>query len=234
MSEEELFVLTSVVELWTTLDRLGSSNRSEFFNLREPRFKSTSLRDTVIKLIRQGDLIVQREANSELVGDPFNPTLLELSDALSGRSILAYRLSAQGGSRWEAAVQPRWNLFVDTWVSYDPDEGEIAAGDRGLIEAYRDAWPYIGGNDEIIVGTETWETLRPWQATYWKTLPHGYRVRFRVKRIEPVMKPKPERIWDLIWDTNHWNWPAGEFDELQKTRERVKALELRAGRLMES
>ena len=42
---------------------------------------------------------------------------------------------------------------------------------------------------KIDPATAVWEELTPWQATYWKTLPHGYQVSFQCE--EP-----PNLLWN--------------------------------------
>ena len=44
--------------------------------------------------------------------------------------------------------------------------------------------PYRLSETCIIPNTVVWETLTPWQATYWKTLPVGYQVRYQYRILE--------------------------------------------------
>lgn len=38
----------------------------------------------------------------------------------------------------------------------------------------------------VVPGSERWDAVRPWQATYWKELPAGHRVRFAFDECEPT------------------------------------------------
>ena len=73
-------------------------------------------------------------------------------------------------------VNPDWNRYF--FHQANKESGEIASSDRDLIEELlkKDSllhdWALVGG-------TEEWEILEPWEATYWKTLPRGYRVRYQ-------------------------------------------------------
>ena len=117
-----------------------------------------------------------------------------------------YGLTGQGGSRWEHASAPRWDRFVDAWR--DLEEGEITATTRELAGRYLASEAYDG--IEIVAGSEQWQELTSWPATYWKSLDIGHRVRFRYQ--EPTQEgrePKPVWVEDFLaevygWYTNIW------------------------------
>jgi hypothetical protein len=52
----------------------------------------------------------------------------------------------------------------------------------------------------VTPGNELWKTLIPWQATYWKTLPRGYRVRVPWPRESPDKAPD----WAAYNEWIHW------------------------------
>ena len=155
----------------------------------------------------EGDLIAM-VGKDEGPDELFVPTVEEVRAAFArtaGRYI-HYGLTAQGGARWEHASAPRWDRFVDTLR--DLEEGEITATTRELAGRYLASQAYNG--IEIVAGSEQWQELIPWPATYWKSLEIGHKVRFRYQ--EPTREerePEPAWVEDLLaevygWYTNVW------------------------------
>jgi hypothetical protein len=110
------------------------------------------------------------------------PTVKEIASSYTQPEPgLAIGLTQEGGAAWEALAHPRWGLYIRNWtreVDADdvcgPWEAQMWSRTRErLVEAIRVNW--LG---EPIGGTEEWQSLSPWRATYWKTLRHGWHVRF--------------------------------------------------------
>jgi len=93
---------------------------------------------------------------------------------------LIYRLSQSGGDTWEQFARPDWNKYlVSSEDDQNPHEWTLTGTNRDLVQHWRD----LGSNIDVgfpfpLAGTERWELLQPWQATYWKTLPIAYRLKF--------------------------------------------------------
>jgi hypothetical protein len=50
--------------------------------------------------------------------------------------------------------------------------------------------------------------LRPWQATYWKELPVGHRLRFKSELVERTPEPKTDpKIWERFKEIHNWYTP---------------------------
>jgi len=90
--------------------------------------------------------------------------------------IIAYRLTHEGGALWEEMTSPNWTLFIRSGSDEDrPDRlWVLGAGDRDRLELLRRS----GFGVAPVSGTEKWEELRPWKATYWKTIQVGYELKF--------------------------------------------------------
>ena len=92
-----------------------------------------------------------------------------------------YCLTEKGGSIWEAFAAPEWNRFIDE--SYGRDEETlqdnigclISANEELLINYFEhgDLGEFPAHRDKV-----KWDIFKPWNATYWKTIPVGHRVRF--------------------------------------------------------
>ncbi|CBN57159.1 hypothetical protein OSCI_3340002 [Kamptonema sp. PCC 6506] len=103
-------------------------------------------------------------------------TMAGIQDHLDGRLLASYYLTPQGGARWEAMAHPDWNKFsIVNFLGQFPYEEGFFGTQREIIEQLL-ALEHLIFMYEHIPGTENWNVLEPWEATYWKTLPRGYYV----------------------------------------------------------
>jgi hypothetical protein len=184
--------------------------------------------DVLHGLFQKGDLLAVTSSETPLykledfINRGFIPSKSEIESAIHQKINLGYFLTIQGGEKWELFSQPNWNLY---WTGY----GNFLSGvDRKLLETYLALYHLIDhGNTRacIIPGTESWEILTPWQATYWKTLPIGYEVRYESRSVEfdEAAKRDPKLIerekqannWyssTRIWYTNYFKQCEAELN----------------------
>jgi hypothetical protein len=137
-------------------------------------------------LFQKGDILAEVYRNETLVSDVVM-TLSEIQANLEGKLPAYYYLTPQGGERWEALASANWNQYyiyfcqdsrLDTIAQY---ECEIIGLDRQLIEQLFRLHCYLFNDEISIPGTEVLDLVEPWQATYWKTLPKAYRIRFQAR-----------------------------------------------------
>ncbi|MEH2437987.1 MAG: hypothetical protein V7K25_27815 [Nostoc sp.] len=58
-----------------------------------------------------------------------------------------------------------------------------------------------------ISGTEVWDMLEPWQATYWKILPRGYIVRYQSRQSDWHIDSDTSPEWIEANDqANEWEF----------------------------
>lgn len=128
--------------------------------------------ETPLDLPRAG-LIYVKHGNRKLR----SPTRrsLELAVAESqAPSRTTYGLTPQGGAVWEAFAAPNWQRFVhDTGTP--EDEWEVTCADRHFLDRYLAA---VRREGDLDVSTLVIDEVKPWQATYWKRLPSGWRATF--------------------------------------------------------
>jgi len=192
MDEGEYWLLDSVIEAWYPLRWLVSGDVELAFNRRHHGISRGELTGTLGRLFERGELLAKRGR------DCFTPTWAEIEEALAGRLELSYGLTPQGGARWEAISTPKWQRYVRASVFADSQGGEIVGSDRSLVEKY-DSLSHQAWNISVIEGSRRWDVLEPWQATYWKELPTGHRIRFRFTWVEPPQPIDPQaREW-LAW-----------------------------------
>lgn len=103
-------------------------------------------------------------------------TMAGIQDHLDDRLRASYYLTPQGGARWEAMAHPDWDkFFIVNFLGQFPYEEGFLGTQREMIEQLM-ALDRLLFMYEHIPGTEKWNVLEPWEATYWKTLPRGYHV----------------------------------------------------------
>jgi hypothetical protein len=105
-------------------------------------------------------------------------------------------MTARGGARWEAMAKPDWSRFLDELTGIDPDEVEVSGPDRDRLASHLRQYTLSA----LVPGSERWEELIPWEATYWKTMPRGYRVTVAWQREAPSKVPD----WDAFERWHQW------------------------------
>ena len=202
MSRAEFWLLTLVAELWYPVGLLAAEYLSEILNTEQVHGLShAELAEAMDDLFQHRDIIAKR-LGSEAT---FQPTRREIVTALReehGPHALYYGLTAQGAARWEAQACPDWSRYLDESFGYDPNEGEAITSTQSLLADWLARQRDLG-IETPLPGSETWDILKPWRATYWKTLPHGHRIRFRwAEQVEKYGQPD----WHLGWDRRKTWW----------------------------
>jgi hypothetical protein len=89
----------------------------------------------------------------------------------------SYWLTPKGGAAWESFSRPDWTKFIDEESYYETGTCVLTGMSRDRLEHYVSALAIVEylpdrGSPEI-------RELGAWQATYWKTLPNGWRATIR-------------------------------------------------------
>jgi hypothetical protein len=121
--------------------------------------------------------------------------------AKSGTRLPLYlKLTPPGGAEWELLANPKWTKFHSVTVSGGESRKNAhsvaieARSKRRIMEAMA-ALPDLGITK---IGTKTtWRSLSPWQATYWKQIPTGWRATFDGKENGSIPPIKSKRRVEL-------------------------------------
>lgn len=122
-----------------------------------------------------------------------------------------YRLTPAGGARWEEITKPDWSRFYEVDVDADGDDPQVTI----IIEALREEdldkakRVYLDNVFSYLdLGPQKITHLAPWHPTYWKTLPEGYRLRFRAREIGEDEPPWPDSPLASEEDAYFQGWYA--------------------------
>jgi hypothetical protein len=202
----------AVVEYKLPIQILAASNLAEVLNRPSHGLDPKSISTLLLQLVQQDYLVIYHCNPLGPSEVPFIPSLRDLEEELdtpksTNQEYLAYGLSPLGGAQWEILSSPRWDRFISTSYATDPYEAEIIAQDRQLVQRYFEVQHYTSSSVGVVIPESMqWDTLHPWQATYWKTLPYAYRLRF-------FYHPYPEDLevpaistwaWEQLGEMREW------------------------------
>jgi hypothetical protein len=154
-------------------------------------FSHTEILIPAFSLFQKGYILAEIYDDISKVSD-VKMTRYQIQTNLDGKLQCYYYLTPQGGAYWETLAHPNWNRYytcsivdIEKFTGYLDDEIyelEMICSDQQLIEQFLKINCYLNLPD-VYVGTEVvWDVIEPWQATYWKTLPRGYRVSYQARR----------------------------------------------------
>jgi hypothetical protein len=176
MNRAEYWLLSSAVETpQTALEWLPARRATH-------GLAAAALANLVQSLFERGDLVAQpmrMQPRPTLHGDAFVPTLAQTRAALAGELHLAYALTPRGGARWERHARPDWRRYVARTLDIEAQQGSLASTSRDLLYEHLEHMQRTQAG-LLLAGSEQWETLMPWEATYWKVLPVAHCVCFRL------------------------------------------------------
>jgi hypothetical protein len=199
MDKAEHWFLNLVVERWFALEWLAAENLSRRIGQPGHGLSRAEIATVLYRLFQRGDIVAQHMTMRPpgVYGDDFVPPLTQIKSALAGELHMAYLLTPRGGARWESQARPDWSRYiVYNFAGFNNQAGEITGTTRETVRQYLSLVAQQMAR-VVTAGSEHWDTLVPWEATYWKVLPSAQRVRFRL-----TWTTMPPRLWKpqgLAW-----------------------------------
>jgi hypothetical protein len=198
----EYWLLEAVVEYRVSIAMLASEDVAVALNRSAHGLDRRELYKTFVDLVGRGLIVA-----TEIEGPCFVPEPGEVEILLDGgreaKRRLWYGLTAEGGRQWESFALPNWDHFLSVEFSC-PEQGAISEGQYVCANKERLERYFLLAKKALVAFDENsarWDVLHPWQATYWKMLPLGYRVQFRgdseLRRFppDPRRKMMDMRLW---------------------------------------
>jgi len=113
-----------------------------------------------------------------------------------------YQLTAAGGAVWESLAAPDWERFIDIGFEWDTGVGEFYGETEDHLRRCLSYVHHFGYR--VHSGSERWNVVEPWHATYWKMRPKGHRLRFDFTCDESLTRgDTPSSAYTL---TEWYNW----------------------------
>jgi len=192
LTRGEYWILESVVEHGTPACWYPSANLTRLLNKREGHgLDRPALMATLERLIGQGWIGVRDLRRDDDPGEVYAGTLdrAGIEAALDERGEDQFThlgLTAEGGRVWEEFARPNWNAFIDHYTrgfgnSRRKEVGVVMSATLGRVREFLGYARYLG--EFFDPERVHWRVLRPWRATYWKTLPEGHRAMYRYPTI---------------------------------------------------
>jgi hypothetical protein len=212
MNRHERWILEAAVDSKLSLRALTACNVGEFLNRPHHGLDHRGVADVIWQLLRQG-LIVVFAGEEEIL----YPDKEELRQVIEGdrrgpaSNTTSYALTASGGTAWEKVALPDWGRYIDASFGADPNDAEVICADLARLDAY-----VFSPHQQHcpIPQSIRRDRLEPWQATYWKMLPVGHRVRFVYEAGAPVQEQYGSDAWlkQRAWmrDLDNWFTPDRE------------------------
>ncbi|HEU5115146.1 MAG TPA: hypothetical protein VFT74_00570 [Isosphaeraceae bacterium] len=200
-------MLEAVVDGQCPLCFLASANIEEIFNKPGHGLDRASVGEALERLFARG--LIEMWNQSE-VSRSTPPTRCEIEATLDelgpwdNPNCTYYGFTPEGGTQWEMFASPNWDQFADGW-SRPSQSGRSSFGTRiSSTRSRLDRWlegAYYAGQ-RIDTSQLHRRVLRPWQATYWKTLPEGHLVSYRFEEIDFDWDQAPH--WFMELHENRW------------------------------
>jgi len=95
---------------------------------------------------------------------------------------LVFGMTEQGAKRWEALARPDWDRYVNvSETCLDSNGAEFETNLSALTRSRLEMAVQAGYLGTCMLGSEKWEPVSPWHATYWKAFPTGWHLRLRTR-----------------------------------------------------
>lgn len=211
MDKVEYWLLSYVV---TARDTLGwiIPESLEFIERRPPGFTDKEIANAFERLFRRGDILAFRPVRPPTGREPrFVPSRAEIDAGLRNELAIYYELTPKGGDLWERVAAPDWDRFLSVRGGSRKEGVWAASQNREILERYLAYLPHKW-REFPVWGSEMWETVVPWQATYWKTLPLGHAVRFQIRRPRRIARRTevtvPQYVEEWFEQVKAWYTPV--------------------------
>ena len=216
----EYWILETVVESLFPVSGLTDSDFEFSLNKKGHGLTRDALIETLHRLIVSGLIYAENKVDAPIsthqhieraLNEPgWQVDPVEQIDPVDWRTITYYGLTPEGGAQWEAFAAPDWEKYIDASSRLTDDRKgitwEVMCADKAWLERYFESMCFYHPQD-VSLATVEWDYIAPWEATYWKQLEDGHRVRFQEQdeteaqnaKLYPLPKPEYFRSDWYAW-----------------------------------
>ena len=181
----EYLILSSVIK-----------NNETFINVASDwRLSHAEVAVAADRLFQKGYILAGFRTEDEKIIEDITLNQSQIQAHLDGKLNTFYYLTPEGGACWETLCHADWNKYLGGYLNRVGDmdeflnESQKISQNKQLIEHLLSMTEYLYDHT-IIDGTEVWEELEFWKATYWKTLPKAYKVTYQYRHFECCIDSK--------------------------------------------
>ena len=207
MDEHERWVLEAAVDLKLPVRVITGPDAGQRLNRPHHGLDPEGVIEVLRRLLRQGAIALFRDGQDQhhQAEEDLRAVVEQGHAGPSPPGSCFYGLTASGGELWEAVAQPAWARYLDASYGIDPNDAEVICADPVRLNHYVSS-KYQ--QYRPISGTVCRDHVKPWQATYWKMLPLGHRIRYSY---DPDDRSRPQGIGNYLLERAAWYQEANEW-----------------------
>ena len=207
MDEHERWVLEAAVDWKLPVRVITGPDAGQRLNRAHHGLDPEGVIEVLRGLLRQGAIALFRDGQGQhhQTEEALRAAVEQGDAGPSPPGSFFYGLTPSGGELWEAVAQPDWARYIDASYGIDPNDAEVICADPVRLN------DYVSSKYQKcrpISGTVCRDQVKPWQATYWKMLPLGHRIRYSY---DPDESSRPQgvgryRLEQAVWyqEANEW------------------------------
>lgn len=181
MTDPRLWLLDAAFEAFVPLHWLAAANLEEILNRPGHGLSAADIATELANGLEAGELRIRADPQLQLdVRALSRQDLFRLiAQPINDYQPCWFGLTGSGGAIWEHHVRPDWRRYGTHALGVS--SGRIEAACDHLAEEILELAGHIIGREPRPASIRR-SKLRPWTATYWKTLPEGFRITFNLGR----------------------------------------------------
>ena len=213
----EYWLLETVVESLFPVSGLTDSDFEFSLNKKGHGLTRDALIETLHRLIASGLIYAENKVDAPIsthqqieraLNEPgWQVEPVEQMEPVDWRTITYYGLTPEGGAQWEAFAAPDWQEYIDASARLTDDEKgiiwEVICVDKAWLERYFESKCFYEPA-EVSLATVGWDYIAPWDATYWKQLEGGHRIRFQEQDETEAQNVRSYPLADPEWFHSLW------------------------------
>ena len=213
----EYWLLETVVESLFPVSGLTDSDFEFSLNKKGHGLTRDALIETLHRLIASGLIYAENKVDAPIsthqqieraLNEPgWQVEPVEQMEPVDWRTITYYGLTPEGGAQWEAFAAPDWQEYIDASARLTDDEKgiiwEVICVDKAWLERYFESKCFYEPA-EVSLATVEWDYIAPWDATYWKQLEGGHRIRFQEQDETEAQNVRSYPLADPEWFHSLW------------------------------